>query len=851
MDIMKKKDREIKRVTPDFQSGLTSEQVKERLENGYSNIVKDKVEKSYGRILFDNFFNSFNVVLISIAMVFLFFIIYLYKTGNQEIADKSFGFSKFTFLIPVFLNSSVSTFQEIRSKKTIKKLKILNEGKTFVIRDGKKQEILTSQIVIDDILFLIAGKQIPADCVLLSGEMEVDESLLTGESDLIKKKSGDILYSGSIVVIGSSYCRVEKVGKETFSSQLSEKVRKLSRHKSELMTNIYSLIKSLSIVLLIVVFIVIATLCYKVARWGNDPSVWGENKDIIYSLSTATTWSKIMLTAGAFAIGVIPSGLILMTTLSLAVSIISLAKQKTMVQELFSLENLSRVDTICLDKTGTLTDGTLKVEKMIPYLAEQEAIQYIKEFNFASSDENQTSLALKKKYGKEEISFQKFIPFSSKEKKSEMVLLDGHVLRLGAPDYLLDKDSKEYQDFMEEAKQGKRVIAFLYDNSLICLFVLEDNIRISSRDTISFFYKNHVDVKIISGDNLATVQKIAQLCGVKNTQDGISLENVSLSEIPSMVDKYTIFSRVSPEQKQAIVEALQSKNHKVAMTGDGINDILALRKANASISFSNATDAAKSCADVVLLDNDFSHLKEVVSQGRKVVNSTERNASLFLMKTFAISLLSVFLIPFKRGQMWFSFENIYLMQTCVIAIGGLFLSFEKSEKPITGTFKENVFPRALLSSCLIVFAVLIPILLNQIPLFFKQTSIIKDENVSTLISVMTTLAGFVVLLSMCIPFTKYRVIVLSFSLFSAILLGFAFPTSYIGGKATTFTMISSPDGNFLHSQLFKEFFQPWNSHCIQILFEHPANFIVMLVFFCVCFPTYWSLMKKMEQKKLG
>lgn len=837
-----KKQQTTVRINTDFETGLDEQEANQRISEGNINSVKDRNEKSIGRILFDNFFNSFNIVLLAIAASFLFFVIYLNTHGYKDIADRFFGFSKFTFLIPMLLNSAIGSYQEIHSRRVLKKLKIVNTTSATVIRSKKEQIIRSEDIVLDDILLLKAGDQICCDCIVKDGEIEVDESLLTGESDYVKKHRGDILYSGSVVMTGLCRARADKIGKETYSYQLSEQVKKLSRHKSELMTNIYGIIKIMAVVLIFVSMVVIGTLAYKVNRWGNDPNVWPDN--MTQSLSSMVTWSKIVLTMGAFSIGVIPTGLVLMTSITLAVSITSLAKKKTMIQELFSLENLSRVNTICLDKTGTLTDGSMKVESLISYIPENDVIRYLREFNFASTDDNSTSHAIKEAYGKSNAEFESFIPFSSKTKTSSLIYKDGRRLMLGAPDYLIERNNPAYSDYQKEAYKGKRVLALALDGKPIALILLKDNIRPSAKDTIDFFYDNNVECKIISGDNLITLTKIAKECHVRNADKGISMEHVSLEEIPSLVDQYNLFARTTPEQKKAIVEALQKKGKKVAMTGDGVNDILALRKANASITFAKATQAAKSVCDVVLLDNDFSHLKDVVRQGRRVVNNIERTASLFLMKTTAIALLSVLLIPFKRGQMWFGVENLYLMQTSIIALAGFLLSLESTKKPIEGTFRKNVFPRAILSGLFMAFAVLVPILLNQIPKAFDSHSLISDTNVSTMISVLAFISGFIVLISMSLPFTRYRKAVILLSLFCAFLLSMMSPTSYICGKASTFSMFHSPDGNFFHSEFMKEFFRPWNAPSVQEFFSQKSCLLTMAIYFILALPCYCFFMKK-------
>lgn len=850
-----KNKKEVVRINPDIKSGLSNKEVEERTKEGFDNRNRNHVEKSYLRIIFDNFFNSFNLVLIGIGLMFLFFVIYLNQTGHKDVADKYFGFSKFLFLIPVILNSLIGTVQECRSKRILHKVNIVNKAKCMVIRDVEEKEIITDDIVLDDIVHLNAGNQISCDMEVKEGTLEVDESLLTGESDLVKKQKGDTLYSGSSVIVGSGYGQVMKVGDDTYASKLSDKVKKLSKQKSELMTNIYKLIKILGFILIGVVLIVTSTLVCKVYRYGNDPSVWSEALDTTYSLKDATTWSRIMLTVGAFSIGIIPTGLVLLTSLTLAVSIAKLAKQNTLIQDLFSLENLSRVDTICLDKTGTLTDGSMKVTDLRCFIEESEVLRYIKEFNTVSTECNPTAIALKNEYGTKDNVKAYYIPFSSASKSSAIEYEDKTKLTLGAPEYLIDNNSREYDIVKEEANKGNRVLAFKRNEELIALFILKDNIRSSAKDTIEYFYENGLDVKIISGDNPLTVSKIANMCSVRDTDKYISMENVSLEEIPSLVEKYTIFARVSPEQKKAIVEALQNTGKKVGMTGDGVNDILALRKADASITFEKATDAAKACSDVVLMDNDFVHLREVISQGRRVVNNVQRTATLFLMKTTCFLLLTLLLIPFKRGQMFFSVENLYLMQNSVIAIGGLLLSLEGTKEPIRGTFKRNVLPKAILSGVFITLGAYIPVLLNQVPLLFSSTPLLSLSNVSSMISILTSISGFIIMFAMCYPLNKYRGIVFGISLLSAFLLCFAFPTSILGGKVSTFSMFHSADGNFFHSQFFKEFFQPWNSSTVKDINSQALVFyLTMLFYFIIIGPLYFLALrffkKRLEKKDL-
>lgn len=824
----------------EIQNSLSDDEVNERIKNHQDNRTKSSKGKSVGRILFENFVNPFNIALFLIAGIFLFFVVYLYQTGNSAAADQYFGVSKFAFLIPVFINSSVSTIQEIHAQRILSKLRIVNEAKACVIRNKEEKIIPVSNLVLDDIVIMRSGLQAGADILVLNGNAQVDESLLTGESTPVLKKKGDLIYSGSFVIAGKIIGKVTQVGDNTYASTLSQKVKSITHQKSILVNDIYKIIRYLSILLVIVIATVIITLCSKISLYGDNPSFWSnESESITYSLSDPITWTRIMITAGTFAVGVIPTGLVLLTTLNFAISLIRLSKNNTMIQELFSLENLSRVDTLCLDKTGTLTDGTLSFYDAIYYGNEEEVKKEIMNILGASDDYNATSIALKEKFGiNENIAFDKYLPFSSETKSSTLIYSSCDRTILGAPDYLLDKDSPEFQEYEKKASDGYRVLALKKNDKLIALFLLKDNIRQSAPETISYFYENHIDIRIISGDSPLTVSKIAMQCGVKNSDKAISLENVPLENIDSLIDEYIVFARVSPEQKKAIVEALQKRGHKVAMTGDGVNDILALRKANASITFSKSTDAAKSCSDVILMDNDFTHLKEVVSQGRRIVNNIQKTSILFLMKTFSIALLAFLLIPFQRGQMWYSIENIYLMQTSVIAIGGFMLSIENTKEPIKGNFMRTVLSKALLSAILIVIAVLLPISLYEIPKAFNQTPLLSSNNVCSLISVLTSIAGLVVMISMCVPFTHHRKISVFVVLISMFVLGFSLPTTFIGGKVSSFSMFKHTDVNVFSSQFFKEFFRPWNSPSVQSLFTTPLTYIILGCFFVIALPLF-------------
>ena len=673
--------------------GLNAQQVEERIKKGYVNAATDPNEKTTLKILAGNLFTFFNIVLMIIAGVFLAFIIYLNAIGRSDIVDKYFGFTKFIFLIPALMNVAMGTFQEIKSLSVIKKLRIVTSTKSRVIRDGEMLSVDATEIVLDDVVVVSAGDQATADLIVLTGEVDVDESMLTGEADHVKKRVGDTILSGSSIIVGSAKCRADKIGDDTYAAELTRKVKSTSGHKSELMTSIMKIIKVLTVGLSIAVTVVTVTLVIKISAYGGNADVWD---GMPLSLDDPVTWALIVLTDGEFGIGMIPTGLVLTASVALMVSIAGLTKKQTLVQELYSLENLSRVDVICLDKTGTLTDGTMTVCEVKPFIPMNDVERHARALMGAFEERNATSEAMFQYFGADEnAGVKEVIPFSSAVKYSGLVYNDGKKLLMGAPDYLLDEEDERFSYVVERAKEGNRVIAMTLDGELIALVAIEDHIRDTAADTLKFFRENGVTVKVISGDNPLTVSMIAQKCGIVNADKYISLAGVSLEEIPEIAEEYTIFARVSPEQKEALVAALQANKHKVAMTGDGVNDILALRRSDSSITFAKATDAAKSCSDVVLLDNDFSHLKEVVGEGRRVIGNIQKTSVLYLMKSTIVFILAFALIPMAKAQMWFSIENMYMLEAAVIGTGGFLLSLEPSRTPVKGSFLKNIIPQAI------------------------------------------------------------------------------------------------------------------------------------------------------------
>ena len=829
----------LERIQTTAETGLTAQAVEERVKKGYVNVATDPNEKTTLKIIADNLFTFFNTILMIIAAIFIGFMIYLNAIGRQEIVDQYFGFSKFVFLIPAVMNVAMGSFQEIKSLSVIKKLRIVTSTKSRVIRDGELQSIEADRIVLDDVVVVSAGDQATADLTVLTGEVDVDESMLTGEADHVKKRPGDTILSGSSIIVGSAKCRAERIGDDTYAAELTRKVKSSSGHKSELMTSIMRIIKVLTVGLCIVVAVVTATLIFKISAHGNDTVLWN---GLTMSLSDPVTWSLIILTDGMFGIGMIPTGLVLTTSVALMVSIAQLTKKQTLVQELYSLENLSRVDVICLDKTGTLTDGTMSVCDVRSFIPMEETERHARALMGAFEERNATSEAVFNRFGADDkADVREVIPFSSAVKYSGLVYNNGKKLLMGAPDYLLDQNDERFSYVVERAKEGNRVIALTLDGELIAFIAIEDHIRDTAPDTLKFFRENGVTVKVISGDNPLTVSMIAQKCGIENADKYISLQGVALEDIPAIAEEYIVFARVSPEQKEALVAALQAKKHKVAMTGDGVNDILALRRSDSSITFAKATDAAKSCSDVVLLDNDFSHLKEVVGEGRRVIGNIQKTAVLYLVKSTIVFILAFALIPLAKAQMWFSIENMYMLEAAVIGTGGFLLSLEPRRTPVKGSFLKNIVSQSVAAGILATVAVLLPILLNTIPKYFGYVPIISDENVRPMMTVLLTIAGIVIVFSMCIPFNKYRSKALAAVIFVAIFLGLMLPTSYIGGQAAGSNMLqydAAAGQTIFDSQLFLEMFRPMNSPIVRSLINDENNFMILRVFLYIAVPSF-------------
>lgn len=708
-------------------TGLTNEQVQERIAEGRVNVNENPNTRTYKQIILENTLTFFNFLNIALLVLVLF--VRSYKNSM--------------FMGIILINTVIGIIQEIRAKKTIDKLAILTESKTVVLREGKKWSISTEKLVLDDLIFLKTGDQVPADVKVLEGTVEVNESLLTGESDNLSKSQGDELFSGSFVTSGEACCQVIHVGKDNYASQITSEAKEFKRHNSELRNSLNAILKVISIIIVPLG----AMLFYKQYMIVGDTL-----KDSVVNMVAAV-------------LGMIPEGLVLLTSVALTLGSMVLATKKTLVQELYCIETLARVDTLCLDKTGTITEGTMKVEDVqlydtaqttvvqhtakfdpetgepvqnVPALkpevtvsaekengqiqetvnsetVSQEERQKLQEIDHIMGnmmsvlhDQNATADALRKRFpSRNDLKLIHAIPFSSDRKYSGAVFEGRGTYLMGAAQFLFPEGNEELLEHCSSyAQEGYRILVLAHSEQEtkgterptglepLGLFFITDVIREEAPDTLAFFDSQGVDLKVISGDDPVTVSAIAKKAGLKNANHYIDATTIKTSEeMQRAVAECSVFGRVTPQQKKQMVQALQSQKHTVAMTGDGVNDVLALKEADCSIAMAAGSDAAKNIANVVLLDSNFGAMPHIVNQGRRVVNNIRSAASMFLIKTIFSVLLSLITIFFGDA---YPFEPIQmsLISACAVGIPTFLLTQENNYNKIDHTFLRHVFMNA-------------------------------------------------------------------------------------------------------------------------------------------------------------
>ena len=739
----KKKKRKIIRYNTSIETGLTSEVVEHRISQNLSNTKSVGSTKSIPAIIFSNVFTFFNLLNYAIAA-------WIIHTLKWESWNKIF------FVLIVTANIIISIVQEIRSKKIIDKLSILSAPSAHILRDGITYDIPVNEVVLDDILCLSSGDQIASDAIVVEGSIEVNESLLTGESDAIIKKVGDVLYSGSFVVSGRCKARIERIGKDNYIEKLTSQAKKYRKPKSDLLKTLTNIVRFMGVLIIPLGALVFVSQYKGVNGWLG----FAGTEDYV---------SAVQTTSGA-VIGMIPSGLFLLTSIALAVGVIRLAQNNTLVQELYCIEMLARVDVLCLDKTGTITDGTMYVKDVIEY--NNKTGLNVKSIYSAMQnvldDNNVTSKALEEKFGRsKKIKHKNLIPFSSIRKFSAVEFEKFGTYVLGAPEFVLGSNFNLVKDDVAKAADGGyRVICLAHssgsivDNKVegvinpVALILIEDTIRPDAVETIEYFKKSGVEVKVISGDNPLTVSKISERAGIENASEYISLDGLTDKEVISAASKYTVFGRVSPAQKKLLIQTLKHLGKTVAMTGDGVNDILALREADCSISLGSGSDAARNVSHLVLLDSNFGSMPKVVAEGRRVINNVQRVASLFLTKTIFSLLLALYCVLGPHNYYPISTQHLIIIDLCVTGIPSVILALEPNNSKVSGKFFVNVIKNALPGALAIAFT-------TAVVFFAGQLGIILDKEGSTLITstiivLNATFTCFTVLHKVCKPFNVLR-----------------------------------------------------------------------------------------------
>ncbi len=750
---------EVQRFFADAHRGLSKNQVDERIAQGLVNKVTKKYSKTYRSIFVGNICTFFNLLcaLVAFALVLA-----------------HAPFSQFMFVLIFSCNVLVSIVQEIRAKRKIDKLTILSSPTAKLIRGGETVEVPVEEIVIDDVLILSAGQQVPADCVCLEGAAELNESLLTGESVPIKKEDGDFVYAGSFVASGKIAVRVDKIGDETYISKLTAKAKKYKRPHSEIMNSITTFIKVIGIVIIpIAVFMFFNNFHHFGGSWDEIAANGGFWKTLFGEDSTGTLSLTIQRT-GAVVIGMIPSGLLLLTTVALSVGMIRLARYNTLVQDMYSLEMLARVNVLCLDKTGTITDGRMKVSDCILLNNNTEyGVDDIMGSILASLDDNnQTSIALYERFGHSSaLTPVSTLPFSSARKLSAVTFEGVGTFVMGAPEFVLrpmpikiDKIVKQY------AQMGLRVLVLAHSPSplqgdkipiglkAVAVITLSDNIRPDAIDTIKWFKENEVAVKVISGDNPVTVSEVARRAGIKNAAQFISLEGLSDLEVENAANQYTVFGRVTPEQKAVLIRAIKKAGATVAMTGDGVNDILAMKEADCAVSVASGSEAARNVSNLVLQDNNFASMPKIVYEGRRVINNIKDSSAIFIMKTFLTFILAMVCIA-VGSTYFFDTSNMLMYEMIISAIPSFVLSLQPNTKRVKGKFIPYVLSRAIPGALTMSLGILTLYVLQKAGFGETFGFIANGETTSeysALMMLSLTFTGLVMLFRICQPFNLLR-----------------------------------------------------------------------------------------------
>lgn len=723
-------------------NGLTAAEVNARIEAGKINIADDSSDRTTGKIIRDNLLTYFN-------LIFLVITVLLCIAG---------AFRDLTFLPIIIGNILIGIVQELRAKKTLDKMKILNAGHAVVIREGKRQKVTAEELVIDDLVWLSSGDAICADSVVVSGEITVNESMLTGEADGIVKKENEELLSGSFVVSGEGYARLTRVGNDSYISKLTNEAKALKKgEESEMIRSINMFVKVIGIIIIpmsVILFV---------------------QAFVFRNASFRTSITSMV----ASIIGLIPEGLYLLTTLALAVSMMKLAKDKVLLHDMKSIESLARVDVLCVDKTGTITKPEMTVTEIVS--CDDSMNEVFTDYVMSSIDNNATAVALKKYLNDNNVmngkrTASKVYPFNSTVKYGAMAF-NGDYYVLGAPEFIIKTGFNNLKDDISQyTTKGYRVIVLAKAESLtrdgvidgeilpLGFVVLANEIRDNAVETFTYFKEQGVAIKVISGDNPATVSEVARQAGIENAEkyvDASTLtDNLMISEA---IAKYTVFGRVTPKQKQQFVKALKMQGHTVAMTGDGVNDILALKDADCSVAMASGSEATAQAAQIVLLDSDFSRMPEIVLEGRRVVNNVQRSASLFLVKNLFSLLLTIFSTVLMISYPLMP-SQVSLISMFTIGIPGFLLALEPNKSRIKGHFLGNVLLKALPAGLTDFFAVSALVICGHV---FN----IPSTDIATASTLLIAVVGFMIIIKISHPFNKFKYGILALNIFGLIFCG--------------------------------------------------------------------------------
>ena len=745
------------RFNVNIDQGLSYEQVELRKKQKLVNKSKKAFGKSYAEIIISNLFSVFNILLYVIAGVMIFFTI---RYNEPRILSGMF------FVVVLLCNTIIGLYHDIKARLLLNKLSLTNQSKATVIRNGKEEIINAEDIVLDDVVLVEKNSQISVDGIVLHGELGVNESFITGESSNVFKKESDEVFSGTIVTNGKAYIRVEKVGPDCLANSLQTKANKIKRSSSEILRFLKNLILVIGIGVIAMAVFMIITFAVQ-GKFANDELTLKSAESISGSL-----------------IAMIPSVLYLLTSITLAISVIILGRKKAQVQDLYSVETLARVNTLCLDKTGIITDGNLIVKKVIPLKAsylDGYIAQAICNVIRATGDKNATASALLSYFDLElSAGVNVALPFNSTNKYFGASFKGGKTFIIGAPEYMpIINQAGIIKRCEEFTKDGYRVVVLgegiemIKDNKYpgmlepVALIVVKDHIREDVIETLAWFKDNGVDIKVVSGDNVKTVSSIATEAGIANAHKSIYLEGMPIGRVKMIAKDYTVFGRATPEQKEALIIALKESQKTVAMAGDGVNDILALKRSDCSISMASSVDAAKNVSQIILMDSNFSQLRAVVDEGRRVVNNLQRIASLFVAKSiFAFVIAFIFMMASiieKDSTLQYPFiaNQLFLWEIIISGFAALFLVFERNNEKIKGRFLPNVLKTAIPAAILLVGVVCTIFLIFVLQRNgLTNLGVYSRECAVAMSIIVFSVLGTVFLYEICLPLNKYRRVVL-------------------------------------------------------------------------------------------